>query len=289
MLDQLGAGPRARILSRTKPTTRRLAHIHAAAGGRCRSCRGRRSARPEGAAAGGGSWRKTPHKRAKNSSPRRCWAGWGGRSGRSDMPRTDAGGGRTVDVPCACGCASVTRIRPEPDAPGRERAVMRAEYVRLHDVVDRITEASAEYRMPMGMARTEGAGRFAAIAARVLEPFMEHLEKLIAAKGWARFDETAMRMSGRQAAHGRPRPRAPPWPSRARPAARRYSTKSSRPPAAWPASPAAAGRTRSSSAGSSGAGGTPSATSGRRPPRPTTPLRGPVRNERVNEWVWLGS
>ncbi len=35
-------------------------------------------------------------------------------------------------------------------------------------------------------------------AARVLEPFMKHLEKLIVARGWAHFDETIMRMFGRQ-------------------------------------------------------------------------------------------
>ena len=417
------------------------------------------------------------------------------------MPHTDADCGRTIDVMCACGCASATRIRLDPDAPGRERAVMRIEIARLHGIIDRITEESAEYRKLMDMARTEDAGRFATIvariiemgaaglctvedvrrelgaarmdlraasgshnpedlrrigeleakvrmleamikyyetpnsrrgmpplsnhvpkkfdeaiaascgrpmppaalgpamchpgashdlhpekalkyraarrcpvclhprlvrlgktvskifvewddadgrphvyqlrlpmawcvrcrsevrpadapdikdtalgptlvskllilyalgaadrrlaeclesllnasfcpsttmngrraAARVLEPFMKHLEKLIVAKGRAHFDETTMRMFGRQAARGWPRPRAPPWSSRARPAACRYSTKSSRSPAAWSASPAATRCTGSYSARSSGAGGTSSTTSRRRPPLPTTP------------------
>ncbi len=89
---------------------------------------------------------------------------------------------------CACGCASVTRIRLDPDAPGRERAVMRADRIRLdpdapgreravmradrirlHGSIDRITEESDEYRKLMDMARTEDAGRFAAIVARIIE------------------------------------------------------------------------------------------------------------------------
>ncbi len=85
------------------------------------------------------------------------------------MPHTDADGGRTIDVVCACGCASVTRIRLDPDAPGRERAVMRADRIRLYDIIDRITEESDEYRKLMDMARTEDASRFAAIVARIIE------------------------------------------------------------------------------------------------------------------------
>ena len=85
------------------------------------------------------------------------------------MPHTDTDGGRTIDVMCACGCASATRIRLDPDAPGKERAVMRIEIARLHGIIDRITEESAEYRVLMDMARTEDAGRFAAIVARIIE------------------------------------------------------------------------------------------------------------------------
>ena len=46
---------------------------------------------------------------------------------------------------------------------------MRIEIARLHGIIDRITEESAEYRKLMDMARTEDAGRFAAIVARIIE------------------------------------------------------------------------------------------------------------------------
>ena len=46
------------------------------------------------------------------------------------MPHSGADGGRTFHVVCAGGCKAVTIVRPDPDAPGRERAVMRAEFAR---------------------------------------------------------------------------------------------------------------------------------------------------------------
>ena len=46
---------------------------------------------------------------------------------------------------------------------------MRADRIRLHVIIDRITEESAECRMLMDMARTEDAGRFEAIVARIIE------------------------------------------------------------------------------------------------------------------------
>ena len=46
---------------------------------------------------------------------------------------------------------------------------MRADRIRLYDIIDRITEESAEYRVQMDMARTADASRFAAIVARIIE------------------------------------------------------------------------------------------------------------------------
>ena len=46
---------------------------------------------------------------------------------------------------------------------------MRADRIRLHGIIDRISEESAEYRNLMDMARTEDAARFAEIVARIIE------------------------------------------------------------------------------------------------------------------------
>ena len=94
------------------------------------------------------------------------------------MPHSDADGGRTLHVMCTGGCKGVIFVRLDPDAPGKERAIMRAEYIRLFDIIDRITEELIEYKMRADLARTEDASRFAAIAARILDKGSDTLRTL---------------------------------------------------------------------------------------------------------------
>lgn len=61
---------------------------------------------------------------------------------------------------------------------GRAWAHARAEFARLHGIVDRVTEEQAQYKMQSDMAGTGDAGRFAAIAARILEKGADGLRTL---------------------------------------------------------------------------------------------------------------
>ena len=71
--------------------------------------------------------------------------------------------------------------RPRPAGSrraGRAWAHARAEFARLHGIVDRVTEEQAQYKMQSDMAGTGDAGRFAAIAARILEKGADGLRTL---------------------------------------------------------------------------------------------------------------
>ena len=81
-------------------------------------------------------------------------------------------GSRTIDVLCTR-CTNVVRIRQEPDAHGREKALLRAELARLHGDLDRIGEEYEEFKVRVDMARTADAGRFAEFAAQILEKGIE--------------------------------------------------------------------------------------------------------------------
>ena len=84
------------------------------------------------------------------------------------MAHTGADGSRTIDVLCTR-CSNVVRIRQEPDAHGREKALLRTELARLHGDLDRIGEEFEDFKTRSDLARTVDAGRFAVFAAKILE------------------------------------------------------------------------------------------------------------------------
>ena len=88
------------------------------------------------------------------------------------MAHTGPGGSRTIDVICAR-CFHVVRIRQEPDAHGREKALLHGEMARLHGDLDRIGEEFEEFKVRADPARTADAGRFAEFAAQILEKGIE--------------------------------------------------------------------------------------------------------------------
>ena len=88
------------------------------------------------------------------------------------MAHTGPDGSRTIDVLCTR-CTNVVRIRQEPDAHGREKALLRAELARLHGDLDRIGEEFEEFKVRVDMVRTADAGRFAEFAAQILEKGIE--------------------------------------------------------------------------------------------------------------------
>ena len=106
---------------------------------------------------------------SEKTDRRRC-AGAAAKAG--GMAHTGADGSRTIDVFCTR-CSSVVRIRQEPDAHGREKALLRAELARLHGDLDRIGEEFEEFKARLDIARTIDAGRFAEFAAKILEKGIE--------------------------------------------------------------------------------------------------------------------
>ena len=90
------------------------------------------------------------------------------RGGGRGMAHTGADGSRTIDVLCTR-CSNVVRIRQEPDAHGREKALLRTELARLHGDLDRIGEEFEDFKTRSDLARTVDAGRFAVFAAKILE------------------------------------------------------------------------------------------------------------------------
>ena len=75
------------------------------------------------------------------------------------MCHVDKDGGRSIDVACT-GCRTVTRIRLEPDAHGREKALLRTEVARLQGRVVSIERDFDDFKIRMDIARTADAGRF---------------------------------------------------------------------------------------------------------------------------------
>ncbi len=75
---------------------------------------------------------------------------------------------------CAC-CPAVTRIRLEPDAHGREKALLRAEIASLIRLVHRLKAEFEDYKVRADIARTEDAGRFMEMAVELAKAGAGHL------------------------------------------------------------------------------------------------------------------
>ena len=71
----------------------------------------------------------------------------------------DKDGGRSIDVLCTA-CRKVTRIRPGPDAYGREMALLRAELLKSNGVVKSVEEAFDDYKNRAEIGRTRDSYRF---------------------------------------------------------------------------------------------------------------------------------
>ena len=93
------------------------------------------------------------------------------------MAHTGPDGSRTIDVLCTR-CTNVVGIRQEPDAHGREKALLCAELARLHGDLDRIGEEFEEFKVRVDMARTADACRFAEFAAQILEKGIEGMSTI---------------------------------------------------------------------------------------------------------------
>lgn len=84
------------------------------------------------------------------------------------MPHVDEDGARSIDVLCPC-CSSVTRVRLDPDAHGKEKAVQRAEIARLHGRLDAVEENARADKASYETARTRDADNLADALIRLME------------------------------------------------------------------------------------------------------------------------
>ena len=90
------------------------------------------------------------------------------------MCHVDKDGGRSIDVACT-GCRTVTRIRLEPDAHGREKALLRTEVAKLQAWADSIARAYEDFKIRMNIARTGDAERFAGMFFGLMDASAESL------------------------------------------------------------------------------------------------------------------
>ena len=88
------------------------------------------------------------------------------------MHHLDKDGGRIIDVPCTA-CRKVIRIRLDPDAHGREKALLRAEAAKAIGWAKRVEEAFDDYKNRAEIGRTRDTDRFADVIIGLMKALAE--------------------------------------------------------------------------------------------------------------------